>query len=107
MMATEEDDETVLGLGWLYVMQAGDLLKIGTTWKHPTRRAPELTRRKRVLHTVLWAIRVEEAKQAERHAHELCAAYRVHGEYFRISFDNAMEAVEAAGCADSGPYDEY
>lgn len=87
---------TEKGRSFLYVMVDDDLVKIGITNNLAKRLSDIRTARPTVTLACSFSVRTEQAKSAEKRAHEICAPARIAGEWFRI---DVTLAIKAAHCA--------
>lgn len=79
----------------VYVMQAGDLVKIGIS-SNPVGRADGLSIETGELHNVeheIWCNTRRDAYKIEQHAHSLISDSRINGEYFSVTSALAYEVV--------------
>lgn len=85
--------------GYVYVLQNPafpGVLKIGRTTRLPEERADELSRQTGVPapYQVVFSEFFEDCHAAEKAVHEALAARRRKGEFFRVSIDEAVAAIE-------------
>jgi hypothetical protein len=80
--------------GYVYAIKSPEAIKIGLTVVRPEARLKTLQTSHHEKLTLLKAVEVQDVQQAERSLHDQFKDRRLSGEWFRITDDEAIHALE-------------
>ncbi len=81
-------------MGYLYILQSGEYLKIGISKNHPRQRVKQLQTGSAQEIKLLKFYRRKDYKQLEKYLHQKFRRRRIRGEWFNVELETVTSIIE-------------